>query len=136
MLVLLPAFLRPPATVPAATATTTHLTQDENASVHRSSSDDGDRPSYYERNRDKVRENQRRYRESNREKIRAINKAHYRKNRAKITKHNRGRWLQKQAMISTAADMNTINAPEQQRQHPPAATHKMRLTLLLNPVSE
>ncbi|CAK4702403.1 unnamed protein product [Aphanomyces euteiches] len=61
--------------------------------------DDGkiDRPTYYERNRDQVRENQRMYRESNREKIRAIHKAYYLKNRAKITAYKRERWHQKKA---------------------------------------
>ncbi|RHY21576.1 hypothetical protein DYB32_009771, partial [Aphanomyces invadans] len=36
-----------------------------------------DRPSYYDRNRDQVRESQRLYRETNRDKIRAIHKAYY-----------------------------------------------------------
>ncbi|RQM21953.1 hypothetical protein B5M09_009301 [Aphanomyces astaci] len=59
--------------------------------------DDEDRPSYYERNRDQVRENQRLYRESNRDKIRAIHKAYYLKNRAKITAYKRERWHQKKS---------------------------------------
>ncbi|RHY16458.1 hypothetical protein DYB32_010644 [Aphanomyces invadans] len=57
-----------------------------------------DRPSYYTRNREQVRESQRLYRESNREKIRAIHRAYYLKNREKITAYKRQRWHQRKAV--------------------------------------
>ncbi|KAF0698875.1 Aste57867_10520 [Aphanomyces stellatus] len=134
MSVLLPSLLHRPAAAAAAPMAPHHLTQNDNASVHSSSSDDADRPSYYERNRDQVRENQRLYRESNREKIRAIHKAYYLKNRAKITKYKRERWHQKKATTSPT-DTTTPDSAPQRRQHQPP-THKMRLASLLNPMSE
>ncbi|CAK4535154.1 unnamed protein product [Aphanomyces euteiches] len=86
-----------------------------------------DRPTYYERHRDQVRENQRLYRESNRDKIRAIHKAYYLKNRSKITAYKRERWHQKKtaAAAKGSASQDTPNEPK---------THSaMSLTALLNP---
>ncbi|KAF0714467.1 hypothetical protein AaE_011565 [Aphanomyces astaci] len=63
--------------------------------------DKDNQPSYYERNRDQVREHQRVYRETNRERIRAIHKAYYRKNRAKITAYKRERWHRTKSSATT-----------------------------------
>ncbi|KAF0700793.1 Aste57867_8684 [Aphanomyces stellatus] len=94
--------------------------------------DDGDRPSYYERNRDQVRENQRLYRESNREKIRAIHKAYYLKNRAKITAYKRERWHQKKANKGETTDAWPTDQQTTTTQRSTACT-KMRVELILNP---
>ncbi|KAG9408533.1 hypothetical protein AC1031_020391 [Aphanomyces cochlioides] len=84
-----------------------------------------DRPTYYERHRDQVRENQRLYRERNRDKIRAIHKAYYLKNRSKITAYKRERWHQKKAAAKGSESKDSPNEPK---------THSaMSLTALLNP---
>ncbi|RQM29651.1 hypothetical protein B5M09_012120 [Aphanomyces astaci] len=102
-----------------------------------------DRPSYYDRNRDQVRENQRQYRESNREKIRAIHKAYYLKNRAKITAYKRERWHQKKVggpmekdpQVASPQAMN--NTSYQESWQPPKRSHheppsKMNVDFVLN----
>ncbi|CAK4535149.1 unnamed protein product [Aphanomyces euteiches] len=93
---------------------------DENDSYH------ANRPSYYERNRDQVRENQRLYRESNRDKIRAIHKAYYLKNRAKITAYKRERWHQKKATAKN--DDRSSSSSSSSKPH-----NRMSLAVLLNP---
>ncbi|RHY26672.1 hypothetical protein DYB32_007398 [Aphanomyces invadans] len=113
-------------------------------SVQCNNDDDG-RPSYYERNRDQVRENQRLYRESNRDKIRAIHKAYYLKNRAKITAYKRERWHQKKAgangkqqsrcssdLPTTCSSISPQFATSGLPKLPPA---RMPLHMLLNPVT-
>ncbi|KAF0714468.1 hypothetical protein AaE_011566 [Aphanomyces astaci] len=107
-----------------------------------------DRPSYYDRNRNQVRENQRQYRESNREKIRAIHKAYYLKNRAKITAYKRERWHQKKASNAKVAQSKTDSPqttnttsyqcpeswqlPNLSHSHRPSASVKMHVGFLLN----
>ncbi|ETV90931.1 hypothetical protein H310_14346 [Aphanomyces invadans] len=100
-----------------------------------------DRPSYYDRNRDQVRESQRLYRETNRDKIRAIHKAYYAKNRAKITAYKRERWHQMKAACAAAKSSHTTHelchtndrwATDDGGFASKSATPKMQITFLLN----